>query len=77
MTLLTKYWDYNHDDGLYSGIGTDGYPPDGSKLMLAADVEAVLGECEEVLEVLMNLIPDIEKLSKVQALLDRLKGMPR
>jgi len=43
---------------------------------LAADVEAVLGECEEVVEVLVNLIPDIGKLSKVQALLDRLKGTP-
>lgn len=28
--------------------------------------EALLGDCEEVIDVLTNLIPDIKKLSKVQ-----------
>ena len=29
-----SYWDYSAEDGLYPGIGTKGYPPNGSKLIL-------------------------------------------
>lgn len=49
MTPLRKYWDYDSYDGLYPGIGTEGYPPDGSKLLLAADVEAVLKDVEKAI----------------------------
>lgn len=49
-------------------------PAPGAEVCLASDVEPMLEECEEVLDVLVNLIPDIGKLTKVQHLIHELKA---
>jgi hypothetical protein len=80
MTPLVTYW-VRDKEYLYTPLQS--LISEGSiEVYLAADVKARLAEMQaerdeyaETLDVLANLIPDIEKLSKVQALLKK-EGQP-